>query len=543
MGELSHQASYAIIYVSYGAFLILGLAVAYFLSKSTQFLAAIRSQPPIPLALNFIASAMGCGIFFTYGEIGALLGIQGVIVYALSSSLPLLLFSLFGSLIRKHCPDGFVLEEWVFSRFGVVTGLYLGAWTVFTLFLYLVAELSSLQQIITLMTGLDGLPPLIVEAGVTTIYTFFGGFHTSFFTDKVQGLMILLLLIICSVAMGVTVDIDTSLIESSGLTKASLAGWQLMYILPVAIATNDAFLSGFWLRTFASRNDKELLIGTGMATFVVFVFLTLIGFSGILAVWSNLLPAGDSDQAYASFFMLLLNLPSWVIGFVLVFVIALSTAVVDTFQSAMASSLSNDIFRNRLPLFYVRIIVIIIMVPAVVVALKALNILQIFLISDLVSAAVVPTILLGLSRKFYFLRGFDVMVGGFGGILTVFIFGTIYYKSADQGGRLLLVEQGLYTGDWGPFGAFVCAPVGSYIWCGVSVMARVIFGLLRSRITGAPFTALDHMPGPQAKPALTEAPAGYKLKLAPFDDPALSSETGSVESVSVNNKRWYQEIL
>ena len=40
-----------------------------------------------------------------------------------------------------------------------------------TLFLYMVAELSALQQIINALTGLDGLPALVVEAVVTAIYT------------------------------------------------------------------------------------------------------------------------------------------------------------------------------------------------------------------------------------------------------------------------------------------------------------------------------------------------------------------------------------
>ena len=35
----------------------------------------------------------------------------------------------------------------------------------------MVAELSALQQIINALTGLDGLPALIVEAVVTAIYT------------------------------------------------------------------------------------------------------------------------------------------------------------------------------------------------------------------------------------------------------------------------------------------------------------------------------------------------------------------------------------
>ena len=45
-----------------------------------------------------------------------------------------------------------------------------------TLFLYMVAELSALQQIVNVMTGLNGLPAVIVECVVTTIYTCTGNF-------------------------------------------------------------------------------------------------------------------------------------------------------------------------------------------------------------------------------------------------------------------------------------------------------------------------------------------------------------------------------
>jgi hypothetical protein len=40
-----------------------------------------------------------------------------------------------------------------------------------TIFLYMVAELSALQQIVNALTGLNGLPAVIVQCTVTTIYT------------------------------------------------------------------------------------------------------------------------------------------------------------------------------------------------------------------------------------------------------------------------------------------------------------------------------------------------------------------------------------
>src|SRR6185437_8962236 len=93
--------------------------------------------------------------------------------------------------------------------------------------------------------------------------------------------------------------------------------------------------------------------------------------------------AGDEGGSIA-FFLLLEQLPAWVVGIVLVMVVSLSTAAFDSWQSAMVSTASNDLFRNRLNIWYIRAGVVLAIIPTVVVALKAPSVLQIFFISDLV---------------------------------------------------------------------------------------------------------------------------------------------------------------
>lgn len=107
----------------------------------------------------------------------------------------------------------------------------------------MVAELSALQQVVNTLTGLNGLPAVIVQCVICAIYTSIGGFRVSFITDNIQGVMVLGLIIISVICIGVKTDIDRSLIDSTGLTKASLLGWQLLYILPVALITNYFFIS------------------------------------------------------------------------------------------------------------------------------------------------------------------------------------------------------------------------------------------------------------------------------------------------------------
>ena len=355
----------------------------------------------------------------------------------------------------------------------------------------MVSELSALQQIINALTGLNGLPAVIVQCAVTTIYTALGGFKVSFFTDNIQGAMVVLLIIIAIITVGTTTHIDRSLIPESGYLDASLLGWQLLYILPVAILTNDFFLSQFWMRTFASRSDRDLWIGVSIATVVVLFILVLVGVTGLLATWSGALALDDSDEGYLAFFLLLGQLPAWVVGIVLVLVVSLSTAAFDSIQNAMISTGSNDIFRNKLNLWVIRALVVVIIVPVVVVALKSPDILQIYLISDLVSASTIPVLIVGLWDKAYIWRGFEVVVGGLGGIITVFIFGTIYYGNANDGGRLILLENGLYADDWGAFGAFVAAPVGGMLWAFGALALRLAALWVKARVTGKRFDALD----------------------------------------------------
>ncbi|KAJ4298477.1 hypothetical protein N0V88_003507 [Collariella sp. IMI 366227] len=519
MGQPSFEASNALVYVTYGAFLCVGTGVAWkFRNQSKgEFLAGNRTQTALPLALNFIASALGSGILFAYPQLATLAGVQGVVVYALSSGLPLLIFAALGPIIRRKCPEGFVLTEWTRQRYGTVAALYLSFMSLVTLFLYMVSELSAVGQVVNLLTGLDGLPVLIVQCVVTTIYTSLGGFKVSFFTDNIQGAMVMGLIVIGAIAIGVETKIDTSLIESSGLTKPNLLGWQLVYILPVAILTNDFFLSHFWLRTFASKTDKDLWRGVCGAVAGVVVIITLVGSTGLIAAWAGIWPGPPDAPVDGSvvFFALLQQLPNWVVGVVLVMSVTLSTAAFDSFQSAMVTSASNDLFRNRLNIWWIRLGVVLVMIPVVVIAIRAPSILQIYLISDMVSAATIPVL---------------VVVGGLGGLFTVFLFGTVYYGDAKLGAELMLLKQGLFTADWGAFGAFVAAPVGGLLWGFGALGLRLGIQYVRAKAKGERFNGLDR-PVAVGEPQLVDAEAGgdggfVDDSESSFDTPGISKSTG-----------------
>lgn len=419
-----------------------------------------------------------------------------------------------------------MLTEWTRQRYGALTALYLSFLTLVTIFLYMVAELSALQQIVNALTGLNGLPAVIVECFVTTVYTSLGGFKVSFITDNVQGAMVLGLIVIGIITVGTQVDVQHDLVESSGYLDASLLGWQLIYILPVAILTNDFFISGFWMRTFAAKTDKDLWIGVSIAAAAVTVILTMLGVAGLLAGWSGALGNPPTQEnGYIAFFLLLADMPAWVVGIILVMTVSLSTAAFDSFQSAMVSTGSNDIFRNKLNFWWIRIAVVVIIFPVVVVALKSPSVLQIYLISDLISASSIPVLVIGLSEKCYAWRGFEVVVGGLGGILTVFLFGLVYYDGdASAAGGLLILESGLYANDWSAFGAFVAAPVGGLLWAGAGFIARLTFLWVKAKVKGERFTALDKFEAPTVGLRGTDGGAGERHEIHTDEDGVERSE-------------------
>lgn len=148
---------------------------------------------------------------------------------------------------------------------------------------------------------------------LTNIYLALGGFRISFLTDVIQGAMVIGLIILATIAIGAETHIQRDLIDSSGLTKPSLLGWQLLYIFPIAILTNDFFLSNFWLRTFASKSDKDLVVGVSIATVALLCILTLVGSTGFIAAWSGAWPGDPAQDGSLAFFALLEQLPTWVI--------------------------------------------------------------------------------------------------------------------------------------------------------------------------------------------------------------------------------------
>lgn len=427
-------------------------------------------------------------------------GLLGLGAYAFATIAPVWAFGYFGPLIRRVCPDGFTLSEYIRRRYGWPIGVFSALVFIGFMFCFMIVELNTYGSILATLQPniphINIIGPLII-AITTTIYTAYGGFKASLWTDNFNAVCVIVLIIIAGVMFGTRLPIDHAKVEESGLLHAQKLGGELWYILPVSITFAQMFNQGFWQRAFASKNNKSLYLSVALASLPLFAICFLVGMAGPLAQWAGVQdapymnPDDDTDDGSNALFKALRVMPNWVNGIVLVLAGVLSSSAYDTFQSAQISVIESDFFLGRLNIWWCRLILICLNVPCVALASINIDILEVFIVADLAALAIVPVAFLGLIPALYFFHGFDVVVGGCGGFLTVFVFGTIFYRDAKQGGALIGMPDGLYVSDYSVLGAFFAAPLGGLGFGLASCALRLGALYLFSKMTGRPFTALD----------------------------------------------------
>ncbi|MET0881833.1 MAG: sodium:solute symporter, partial [Acidimicrobiales bacterium] len=380
------------------------------------------------------------------------LGILGVIGYAVGGALPFVAYAWLGPKIRDAAPDGVTLTDWVRQRFGRPAQAWVGLVSVFYMFMFITAELTAIGAVLDLLGGVDPWIPIVLTAGVTAAYTAWGGLPASLRTDYVQGVMILVLVAIAMAAILIHVDDPLDRARDGGLTTFSRAGWESIVVLSIAITAANLFHQGYWQRTWSAENTKVLArAGYGGALLSLLVLLP-IGATGMIA--GGVAIAEGVEPSPVPFFFLLDGLPEVIIFLVAVMAVALVASSVDTLQSALAAMMARDLTDRRLTLNGAKVLTVILTVPAVLIALKGYDILRLFLIADLVAAATVVPVFLGLRRP---ASSASVIAGSVAGLASVVVLGWIQEGTLQGGIDLLTVATSPDLDVW----SFVLAPVVS----------------------------------------------------------------------------------
>ncbi|KAJ1561174.1 hypothetical protein HK096_005732 [Nowakowskiella sp. JEL0078] len=433
------------------------------------FLTARGSFSTFVIAFSFYSSSMGAWAITSLPSYLLSSGIIGLIFYAISCGLPIILIAHIGSIIQKTYPNILSLGDFVHRRFGLVMRVYVCLFMLFNMSIGLAAEFTAVGNIFEFVLGGSRLPVMITVAVVTSIYTAYGGLYVSLLTDVPQGASAIIILLI------VTVYIAASYrpILPPTLPVVLLpnySGYATIITMPVSLTLATVFGEGFWQRVWASTDEKSVKNASYIASGLIIVSCFLFGFGGFLAVWAGY---KLSDQLGSTAFFDLLSLgadapPVWIMVLVVLCVVLMNISSVDTQQTAITNTLSAFLLKG-FPIWVSRLVVVIINVVIVLVSLQAPNVLSLFLIGNVLSCISALPILLGLWKRIdTYLSQWSALFGIFFAFWAVAIYGTII--QGDLGSGLYFIFFVSY--DWP---TFVIAPVASLVGIAIGITAE--FGI------------------------------------------------------------------
>ena len=422
-----------------------------------RYLTARGSQRGGSLALNFFASALGAWILFAPPEVGTFGGFFGILGYALGQAAAIGVYAWLGPAMRARMPRGSTILEFVRGRFGRSAHVGIGGVSVFYMAIFLTAELTAIGGVLGLLTGVDAWVPIAATAGITAAYVAYGGLPASLATDRLQGWLILVLVGIAIVAIGQEVPEVDRAIEAGGVWSLQDPGTFVWLV--IAIVAANLFHQGFWQRAWAARDDRALRRGALGAAALIIPVIAALGAVGAAAAG-----AGRAEPPSLAFFNLLAGLPAPVLAVVVALGVALVASTVDTLQNALASLVAVDVAGGRLSLGAARWVTVALTIPAALVAVEGLSVLRLFLIADLLAAAVALPVFLGLWGRVTTAGAF---AGAAAGILAVVGVGWIEGGTLLDGLRLLTLPP-----EASPLAPFLAAPLASGVVTVLASLAR-----------------------------------------------------------------------
>ncbi|MPZ89482.1 MAG: sodium:solute symporter, partial [Nitriliruptorales bacterium] len=407
-----------------GLFALIGFRARRHGGDLEDYMVARNSQGAGTLGLSFLASGLGAWILFAPPEVGAFIGLAGIIGYAVAAAAPLLVFALLGPRLRRVVPAGHSLTEFVRLRFGGVFHAYVVGVSVLYMLMFVTAELTAIGAVTATLSGLDARIAVVAVAVATLAYTAYGGLRASLRTDRWQAVLVIVLLAIGGAAAVLALPAPAEALADSGRLTVDRVGIEAGVTLVIAVTAANLFHQGYWQRVWAARGTRSLTLGGSLGGLGSIPVVLAVGLLGILALGAGV----DLGDPPVPFFALVPGLPDWVIVVVLVAGVALVASSVDTLENGLAALVAAE--RPSLSLRAARVVTVVLMVPAVAVAFQGYSVLRLLLIADLLAATAVVPALLGLWRR---ATPAGALTGGAAGLIGAVLPGIVATGSLTAG--------------------------------------------------------------------------------------------------------------
>ena len=404
-------------------FLIVGIVYSKKFKGLNNYLLANRSVGTFSLTSSLVASALGAWILFgpasaaTWGGIGAVIG------YALGTAFPLFILIYLGTQFRENYPKGKTLIEVIRLKYGPNLFKLILVLSIFYMTIFLIAEVTAVSMLINYISGTDLWITALIVIISSLIYTLYGGLRASIFTDNIQFLfLIVLLLITFSYVLNFnTNEFNFEYIKTNQpqlLSINYLPNFTAGLTFFIAVAATNLFHQGNWQRVYAAKNTEVLKKSLIFSFLIIIPIVFFMGFSGLVAASSENIDAPD-----LAFFQLLLKDQYLIISVIIIFLaISLTVSSIDTIINAISSLIIVDgkkIIKIKNYDLLSKQIIIILSIIALFVASKGLSILYLFLLADLFCCAAVLSIFYGFYSKTFFEKNayVSIIVGLTAGLL------------------------------------------------------------------------------------------------------------------------------
>ena len=387
-------------------FVFLGLYNSKKYQGLNNYLTANRNIGLFSLTTSLTASGLGAWVLFgpasaaTWGGIGAIIG------YSLGTAFPMFFLIYLGKKIRKEFPKGSSLVEFMRKKFGKSLFKLILLMTIFYMFIFLCAEVTAVAVLINYISGTELWKTALIVLISTLIYTLYGGLRASIFTDNIQMVVILILLLISFIYVNSYTGSEFSFefikdknphLLSSSYIPSYTAGLTFF----IAVAATNLFHQGNWQRVYAAKDFETLKTSLIISFFIIIPIVFYMGFTGLVAF--SIDPTSRPDLG---FFTLLLKEQTELLSLlVIVLGLALTISTVDTLVNAISSLIVVDgkstfnLSKKTNYLNFSKYIILFLSFISFIIASKGYDILYLFLLADLFCCAFVLTIFYSFYNK------------------------------------------------------------------------------------------------------------------------------------------------
>ena len=425
----------ATLVIACAVFLVLGLTYAWRRRRqSVEDYTVSRNHAPTNVGIaTLVASMFGTWVLLSPGESGANFGIISLVGYALGMAGIPVMFMFVGPRIRQLMPNGHSVTEYVRHRYGLVPFVSIFVVIIFVIGIFITAEMTAITAAVSILTGSPAWATAVAVGIVVIAYTAYGGLRVSIYTDRIQFWilipMLILLLVVAAVLVG-SAGAWKAAGASGALSVSNPGSYFFAIVLIIGIVASNAFHPGMWQRVYTVENQRSLNRSLWAAAGIAIPLTFLMGMAGIAAVGNGSVAPFQYPEVAAALFALAGDVfPLWMHFLMLICALMLAMSTLDTLMNGLASGIAADMagvgMQRGTLMTLARAITVIVAIPAIIVASQGHSVLYVFLIADLLGAAIAVPMLIGLYSTR--MPGWGVILAGAVGIVV----GALYYPKPD----------------------------------------------------------------------------------------------------------------